>query len=519
VQETIAIQPEAAAPAPSPTAGMTTKVVKGSLWTLVGQVLPLAVSLVTTPFVIRMLGAENYGVLILVGLIPTYLGFADFGMSIASTKFASEAYAVGDTRREASIVRTAALIALCSSLPIALVMFALSSQIISLFNVPEASRSTASLALKFAAVTFVLNFLNGIFNTPQLTRLRMDLNTLVNAGFRILGLVATPFAVYMYGILGAVFVLMVASLFTLLGHLAISNRLDKHLFEFTIDRSVIKPMVKFGSAVVGLGIAGALLLNAEKGILASTVSAKALAFYSVAFTLASMMILLSTTMIQSLVPAFSQLLQPHNTKRLELLFARIVRLSLIILIPAAAFLCMGARDLIRLWAGAEFSREGAAPLYILLFGLLFSVPGYVPYSLLMSAGRANVISKLYWLELIPYLLLVFIMTAKLGIIGAAIAWSTRVAFDGIVFFLLAKRSTDADLRVFRNETYWILAGMLAYLPAIAIATLAEPFVIGLAIIAFVLATLVYAFIVWRFSLLPEEQKWFRANIVRTVSPA
>lgn len=39
------------------TAGMTTKVVKGSLWTLLGQVLPLGVSLVTTPFVTRMLGA------------------------------------------------------------------------------------------------------------------------------------------------------------------------------------------------------------------------------------------------------------------------------------------------------------------------------------------------------------------------------------------------------------------------------------------------------------------------------
>lgn len=75
---------------------MTTKVVKGSLWTLAGQVAPLAVSLVATPFVIRLLGAESYGVLILIGLIPTYLGFAAFGMSMASTKFGSEAYAEGD---------------------------------------------------------------------------------------------------------------------------------------------------------------------------------------------------------------------------------------------------------------------------------------------------------------------------------------------------------------------------------------------------------------------------------------
>lgn len=62
---------------------MTTKVVKGSLWTLLGQVFPLGVSLITTPFVIRMFGAEGYGVLILVALIPTYLGFADFRASIS----------------------------------------------------------------------------------------------------------------------------------------------------------------------------------------------------------------------------------------------------------------------------------------------------------------------------------------------------------------------------------------------------------------------------------------------------
>jgi O-antigen/teichoic acid export membrane protein len=133
-------------PRPS-TAGMTTKVVKGSLWTLGGQVAPLGVSLVTTPFVIRMLGAESYGVLILVGLIPTYLGFADFGMSMASTKFASEAYAEGDATREARIVRTAGLISLCTSLPFGIAIFALSGRLAAVFNVPAHLHAEASLAL------------------------------------------------------------------------------------------------------------------------------------------------------------------------------------------------------------------------------------------------------------------------------------------------------------------------------------------------------------------------------------
>ncbi|MBK7801073.1 MAG: oligosaccharide flippase family protein [Chloracidobacterium sp.] len=115
---------------------MTTKVVKGSLWTLAGQVAPLGVSLFTTPFVIRLLGSEGYGVLILVGLIPTYFAFADFGMGIASTKFASEAYAAGDSEKEARTVRTAALIALIVSLPVAAAIFIFSNAAIAAFNVP-----------------------------------------------------------------------------------------------------------------------------------------------------------------------------------------------------------------------------------------------------------------------------------------------------------------------------------------------------------------------------------------------
>ena len=76
---------------------MTTKVVKGTLWTMVGLMVPILLSLVSTPIVTRLLGAEGYGLLVLILLIPNYLNFADFGMNIASTKFGSAAYAEGDT--------------------------------------------------------------------------------------------------------------------------------------------------------------------------------------------------------------------------------------------------------------------------------------------------------------------------------------------------------------------------------------------------------------------------------------
>ena len=328
--------------APS-TAGMTTKVVKGSLWTLAGQVAPLIVSLVTTPFVIRMLGAESYGVLILVGLIPTYLGFADFGMGMASTKFASEAYAEGDHDREARIVRTAALIATSSSLPVALILFLMSPQIIGFFNVPEHLQGEASVALKLAAITFVVNLLNSIFNTPQLTRLRMDLNAAITAGFRVLSLCLIPLAVYFGGIVGAVSVLLITSLLTLALHILVSSSLSMHLFSFSFDAAIARKMMGFGTAIAVAGMAALLLANLEKGILARLLPVKALAYYGAASTLAGMLTLFASSMSQSLMPAFSQLQTAQDGAKLNDLYARGIKMNLLWSLPTLICLCLLAK--------------------------------------------------------------------------------------------------------------------------------------------------------------------------------
>jgi O-antigen/teichoic acid export membrane protein len=460
--------PENAVQPPS-TAGMTTKVVKGSLWTLAGQVAPLAVSLFTTPFVIRMLGAEGYGVLILVGLIPTYLGFADFGMSIASTKFASEAYAEGDTEKEARIVHTAALIAFCASLPFGIAIFALSGWLATLFNVPEHLMGEASLALKIASVTFIINFLNGIFNTPQLTRLRMDLNTFVTSGFRILGIIAVPIVLYLgFGIVGAVFVLMVASVLTLVGHLVISGRLDKHLFEFAIDRSVARPLLNFGSALAISGIAGVLLVNLEKAVLAKNVSVEALAYYSVAFTLATMTTMFSTSMTQSLIPAFSQLLGPTDRERLNNLFLRSLRMNFLLILPLLAALFAFARPLFTLWAGESFGEYSTHPFYVLMAGLLINLLAHIPYSLLMASGRTDLFAKVYWIELLPYIGLLTVLTLSLGPVGAALAWTIRTAVDSLILSLLLKRVAGIRFNFFGTKWKDFLVATLVLFTPVAI---------------------------------------------------
>jgi O-antigen/teichoic acid export membrane protein len=489
------------------TAGMTTKVVKGSLWTLASQVAPLAVSLVTTPFVIRMLGAESYGVLILVGLIPTYLGFADCGMGIASTKFASAAYAEGDDDTEAKIVRTAALIALCSSLPLAALLIAFSAQITELFNVPEHLRHEAAIALKFAAITFVINFLNSIFNTPQLTRLRMDLNARITAGFRMLGLIAMPIAIYYgAGIVGAVIALLVASFLTLLGHLYTSTRLLNSLFESSIKPDLIKSMLKFGGGLVVSSVAVVVLSNTEKLVLTRLTSVETLAHYSVAFNLALSVTLLSLAMTQSLVPAFSQLLAPEKREQLAALANRALRLNIIMMLPAVVLLALSARPFFTIWAGEEFGRESSRPFYFLLIGLFFQSVSYIPSSLLVAAGRTDLIAKIYWILLPALLIVMYLLISGYGALGAAVSWSTCIISQTTLLAIFTMKVTGVDLRFFKGR----LPGVALILAIMGIPIFLAVFLEAHPIVVFsifLVCMLSYCFVVWKNLLMAEERRW------------
>ncbi|MBK9174074.1 MAG: flippase [Blastocatellia bacterium] len=496
---------------PPSTAGMTTKVVKGSLWTLAGQVAPLGVSLVTTPFTIRLLGAEGYGVLILVGLIPTYLGFADFGMSMASTKFGSEAYAEGDEEKEGRIVRTAALIALMTSVPVAALLIFFAGQIIGLFNVPPELSSDAVLALRLASITFVINFLCGIFNTPQLARLRMDLNTFINASSRILGLLATPLVLYLgYGIVGAVTVLLLASLLNLAGHLAVAATLLPGLVRISIEWSALFRVFRFGVGLTGAGIAFLLLSNLDKGVLPAMVSVEQLAYYSVAFTIAGLMTMFSQAMTQSLLPAFSQLSGPHNLAHGRDLFSRALRLNLIVLLPALASLAVIAEPFISFWAGKDFGKESIEPFFILLIGVLFNLPSYLPMCAIISTGRTGLLAKVYLIELIPYVAALVLFTGAWGAKGTAVAWSIRSLLDSIILFVLAKRVTGFSPDFNRISTV-ALSGLLFSIPVIMVLISGGPtFIVSSSLIV---CMLLYSAIVWEKLLAREEIAWLRSRLM------
>ncbi len=498
------------------TEGMTTKVVKGSLWTVFGQMLPLFASLLATPFIIRFLGTEAYGVLILIGLIPNYFAFADLGMAVASTKFGAEAYGQGLQKREGEIVRTAALIALVSSLFVAIPIFIFSSSIIGYLNVPDTLQDSATTGLRITTIAFVLGILATIVNTPQLARLRMELNTIANASPKVLMALSTPFVLYFGGgIVGAVYVVLIAAIIGICTHIFFSGRLLKELFRPTISIEAFKPLLVFGIGILFSGLAIAMLANLEKFVLTRIVSVKSLAYYSIAFTLANTATMFSLAMIQSLIPAFARLLKSAKRVEFNELFSRSMRLNLIGLFPSMMFLFVIAYPFFTIWAGREFGENSTFPFYVLLAGLFFNILAYIPFSAIIAHGRTDIIAKLFWIQLIPYAILVVILVSNFQLVGAAMAWSLRLIIDAILQIWLARKFVGASFN-FSEHALTFFLSIVILLPPILFSVFMDNSSVFLAVLA-PLCAAIYFLMIWRRFIRNEEKLWFTSKISKVFS--
>ncbi len=512
LQEEIPLEKSMAAPGTASVQGMTAKVIKGSFWVLIGQLLPLFATFLATPFVIRYLGSEAYGVLILVGLVSSYFSFGDFGMGLTSTKFGAEAYAEHAEEKEGLTVRTAAAISFFSSLVIAIPMFAFSGWIVGdLLKVPDHLYRQASVALKITSIAFVLSFLSNIINSPQLARMKMGTNVLINAGFKVLMILTTPIVFYLGGsIIEACIVTAVTAVLILTGHIIASGRLLPQLYKWTFSSSLFGPLMKYGRHVVLFGIGVTIINNLEKLLLARLVLVKFLAYYSVAFTFANMTTMFSMAMVQTLIPAFSQLLSPDKRSALNALFNRCLRISMMVLVPSIMVLLILGKPFFTIWAGKEFGLESTLPFYILLVGIFFSILVYVPNCILMSTGRSDLFGKFYLAEIIPYAALSFILIRNFGILGAAAAWSIREIVNAFFFIMYTKKVAGITFDV-KSELKALLPGILIFLPAAIFALFVDNFSPWL--IAMVpLSLAAYVWFMWKKVVDPDEKKWLMERI-------
>jgi O-antigen/teichoic acid export membrane protein len=497
-------------PTPRDGPGLTSRVVQGSFWNLGGQGVTMLATLVATPFTIRLLGAQSYGVLALVHVLIGYLGFGDLGMGTASTRFASHAYAQGDERGEATAIWTALALAVVPATTLAiLLMFGAPLLADHGLHLPASIRGVAIVAMRLAAVGFLARAVAGVFNTPAVVRLRMDLVALISAGTAAGQILLIPVVLLLGGgLTSAVMVVAGAAIATALLYAIAGVKLLPSLQHPHVDRALLKPMARFGGALVVSSMTATLLASSEKVLLPRFASVQALAFYSVAFTLAYLPTGLPSSIVQSLVPAFSQLNARTGHEEMQLLYRRALHGMLFWAVPAAMFVCAVAQPFFTIWAGAEFGRESTLPLYLLMGGVVAEIMTYVPYALLIALGRTDIVARLNLSLVIPYVIISAVLIQQFGAVGAAIAWSLRTLTGAVAVAYFAQRTSGFAYAPWPdNKRAYLAAAAVLLLPVPIIAILTTSAMVRAVVAAAAVAA--YALLILTRVLTDDERKAFR----------
>ena len=239
----------------------------------------------------------------------------------------------------------------------------------------------------------------------------------------------------------------------------------------------------------------------------------AVAHYVTPYELVTKLLVVPQAMVVAAFPAFAATYATDRA-RTAVFFERTLRVVLLVMFPLLLTVVMFAREGLTLWVGAEFAAPSTAVLQWLAIGVFINAMAQAPYVVLQSTGRPDLNAKLHLLELPIYLVALWWLAQRFGIVGVAMAWSGRAMIDAVALVLLASRRVPGEPRQI-VLTLLTLVGVPAIL---GVATLVADLVVKA--IVLILVLIVFAYLGWTRLVQPAERdglldwaRWRRRPVV------
>ncbi len=478
---------------------------------LVSQCVPMAVAIVSMPWLIRGLGTDRFGVMTLAWMVLGYFSLFDLGLGRALTKMVAEKLGHGEDEVIPGLIWSA--MTLMMSLGFAGTVFVawitpwLVKDALKITG-PLQDESLGAFYLMALALPFLIGTsgLRGVMEAYQKLRTANVLRMSTALAILLGPLAVLPFTTDLRAAVG---VAAAARLASFVGYAWLCLSVVPGLKNgFGFRREFLRPMLGYGSWMTAVNIINPLMVQMDRFLVGAIVSTAAVTYYTTPYELITKGWFLSNAVLGVIFPAFATS-YVQDRKRTVMLFERCLRYVAIILFPLALVSIGAGHEMMMIWLGADFARQSTSVMQWLAIGVLLNGLAQVPSALIQGIGRPDLTFKIHLAELPPYLLAAWVLTSRYGITGTAMAWAGRTALDLVLYFAVAGWILPGGGEVVRRASRG-LSPALALLAAAAL-----PF--GVAYRAAVLAagSIAYLAVVWG-KLLTEQE---RALVIGRVAPA
>lgn len=414
---------------------------RNTLYSLVGQAVPVLAAIFSIPIIINSLGAAGFGVLTLAWMVTGYFSLLDLGVGRALTKLLSEKLGLGNVEDVPDLIWTALILTALMGLFGAL-LISLASPILvyEVFKIPTALQEEVEKSFYILAISVPIvicnSALRGILESYQ----RFDLINIVRVpigSLTFLGpVLVLPFSAKLSHIVAA---LVVTRLLEWLINFFFCVRVVPEMLKsIRLKHSYIGIFLIFGGWMTISNIIGPLMVYLDRFLIGSIISVSAVAYYATSHEIIIRLMVIPGAIVGVLFPALGAVIGPNPSKAATMFFGG-VKYTFISVLPVILIIFIFAQEGLSIWLGDEFSLRGTPVLQLLAIGALISSLSYFPFAVLHAAGRPDLTAKLHLIETPIYMTTAWLLIVKYGIEGAAIAWVLRAIFDTIILFHLAGR--------------------------------------------------------------------------------
>ncbi len=232
------------------------------------------------------------------------------------------------------------------------------------------------------------------------------------------------------------------------------------------DKELAKEYIKIAAPILILGAATTLTNTVDKVMLQYFTNSEQVGYYTAGFRIGGFILLISRSMSMLFFPMFSRAVAKRDFDYIREKIAKFERFSFLFIMPVVILIALYAKDIILLLLGDQYlpSVGIMAVVTVSLFMTVFNTPYG---NLLNGFGRFKLTAKIALINLIIYVLIIFVFLSKnllnAGSIG--VAWSLLIT--NILLGIIYRKYALRDVKNLNNflAVKFIIYGIINYLAA------------------------------------------------------
>jgi O-antigen/teichoic acid export membrane protein len=451
---------------------ITKKILKNTLSNWTGMMVNVVVLILLTPYLLKHLGDECYGIYQMIVPVVQYLVLLEFGLRGSIARFASGHIAAKDSKGLNSVISTTFYMCILLSVVIMLLCTALGFSAPLFFEISEEYVQQVLYMFWGMGLYTIMSFMGYSFGGILMGHHRFELINLqliiavvgkatliiIFFSFGWVSLGSWALALVLSSMLGLIFLITMAFHFEPM----LSLRL-KH-----INIATFKKLFSFGSWNMLRQLSQFLIQSINPIIIGKYIGISAIPYYGIPFMIIRRLESLVLGLTSTLIPVASSNLSKNDPNFMAKLLTKGTYIASMIVFPLGFVLIVMCKDLFRVWLP-----EGYESSWLILSILMVTFLGLITQDaisqILLGGGKIRAIATIQSISSVAVIIfgIIFVGYFKFGLIGAALALVIPKMFDNILKPYYACKQVGISMVKYYLESY--IRPVLCALPSAVMA--------------------------------------------------